>query len=266
MTPPDYEAEQEEQEGPVIRDRRRVDPETGAVREPAEAPASASPAGRVDGSERGPVPPPGSGDGGSGPGDPRDPGDTAGDTQEASDEVASLRTQLSERLADLQRIQAEYANYRKRVDRDRELVREQALANVLTDLLPVLDDIGRAREHDELQGGFRQVAESLEQVTAKLGLVRYGEVGDPFDPTVHEALMHSYSNEVTETTCAAIMQPGYSVNDRVLRPARVAVAEPETELAADTPDDDAAETGDAGSAEASGSGSAASGETEAGQG
>jgi molecular chaperone GrpE len=134
--------------------------------------------------------------------------------------------QLAERTADLQRLQAEYANYRKRVDRDRQAVREQALANVLSELLPALDDIGRARDHGELTGGFKSVAESLEAAVAKLGLISYGEDGDPFDPTVHEALMHSYSADVTEPTCVRILQPGYQVGDRILRPARVAVAEP----------------------------------------
>ena len=109
--------------------------------------------------------------------------------------------QLAERTADLQRLQAEYANYRKRVERDRLAVREQALANVLTELLPVLDDIGRAREHGELAGGFKSVAESLEAAAVKLGLTSYGEDGDPFDPKLHEALMHSYSPDVTEPTC-----------------------------------------------------------------
>jgi molecular chaperone GrpE len=140
--------------------------------------------------------------------------------------MAATQAQLAERTADVQRIQAEYANYRKRVERDRIAVREQALANVLIELLPVLDDIGRAREHGELSGGFKSVAESLESAVAKLGLVSYGEKGDPFDPVVHEALMHSYSAEVSEPTCVQILQPGYRIGDRALRPARVAVAEP----------------------------------------
>jgi molecular chaperone GrpE len=105
-------------------------------------------------------------------------------------------------------------------------VREQALANVLTGLVPILDDIGRAREHGELNGGFKSVAESLEATTAKLGLETFGDAGEPFDPRVHEALMHSYSTEVTEPTCVQILQPGYRVGDRIIRPARVAVAEP----------------------------------------
>ena len=142
---------------------------------------------------------------------------------------------LAERTADVQRLQAEYANYRKRVERDRAAVREQALASVLGQLLPVLDDIGRAREHGELTGGFKQVGESLESAAAKLGLVSYGEPGDPFDPTLHEALMHSYSTDVSGPVCAQILQPGYQVGERILRPARVAVAEP-GEAAGDGPD------------------------------
>jgi molecular chaperone GrpE len=142
---------------------------------------------------------------------------------QAAEEATS---RLAERTADLQRLQAEYANYRKRVERDRMAVREQALANVLTELLPVLDDIGRAREHGELVGGFKSVAESIEAAAVKLGLTSYGEDGDPFDPRLHEALMHSYSGDVTEATCVRILQPGYKVADRILRPARVAVEEP----------------------------------------
>jgi molecular chaperone GrpE len=140
--------------------------------------------------------------------------------------IAEAMAQVAERTADLQRLSAEYANYRKRVERDRMAVREQALANVLSELLPVLDDIGRAREHGELTGGFKSVAESLESAVTKLGLTAFGEPGDPFDPTLHDALMHSYSAEVTEPTCVQILQPGYKVGDRIIRPARVAVAEP----------------------------------------
>ncbi len=101
------------------------------------------------------------------------------------------------------------------------------MANLLTELLPVLDDIGRAREHGELVGGFKSVAESLETTAAKLGLQQFGKEGEPFDPTIHEALMHSYAPDVTETTCVAILQPGYRIGERTIRPARVAVAEPQ---------------------------------------
>ncbi|TDB94460.1 nucleotide exchange factor GrpE [Actinomadura sp. 7K534] len=188
--------EGEEKEGPVIRDKRRIDPKTGQVREQAaESPAPEAP---------------------------------ADDGAEATDqEVTALQEQLAERVADLQRLKAEYDNYRRRVERDRVAVREQALGQVLSELLPVLDDIGRAREHDELQGGFRSVAESLEAITGKLGLEQYGEKGEPFDPTVHEALMHSLSPDVTETSVVDVLQPGYRIGERILRAARVAVADPD---------------------------------------
>jgi len=148
---------------------------------------------------------------------------------EAGDPAArerELAAKLAERTADLQRVSAEYANYRKRVDRDRLVVREQALANVLVALLPVLDDIGRAREHGELVGGFEKVAQSLESVVVKLGLTAFGAEGEPFDPNVHEAVSLLHSTEVTEPTCAQILQPGYKVGERIIRPARVVVAEP----------------------------------------
>ena len=142
--------------------------------------------------------------------------------------AADLEAQLAERTADLQRLQAEYANYRKRVDRDRAAVREQAVASTLGGLLPVLDAIDQAREHGELSGGFKSVADSLQTALGRLGLVTYGEKGDPFDPKIHEALIHSYSPDVAEDTCVEILQPGYKVGERILRAARVAVAEPAT--------------------------------------
>ncbi|MER7477621.1 nucleotide exchange factor GrpE [Streptomyces sp. NPDC126510] len=154
----------------------------------------------------------------------------AGDTGQDVALVAQLdqaRTALTERTADLQRLQAEFQNYRRRVERDRIAVKEIAIANLLTELLPVLDDIGRAREHGELVGGFKSVAESLESTAAKMGLQQFGKEGEPFDPTIHEALMHSYAPDVTETTCVAILQPGYRIGERTIRPARVAVAEPQ---------------------------------------
>jgi molecular chaperone GrpE len=242
MTSPEEEAN-----GPVIRDRRRIDPETGQVRDAGRPGQYAAPgaagqgAGGPDsssqhsssqhsssqhgGSEprtgRHAAAPPGP----AGPGAASVPGHGNGNGgASAAADAAALA--LAERTADLQRLQAEYANYRKRVERDRVAVREQALANVLGELLPVLDDIGRAREHGELTGGFKSVAESLEAAVAKLGLTSYGEDGDPFDPNLHEALMHSYSPDVTEPTCVRVLQPGYKIGDRTLRPARVAVAEP----------------------------------------
>jgi molecular chaperone GrpE len=165
---------------------------------------------------------------------------------------------LAERTADLQRLQAEYTNYRKRVERDRLAVREQALANVLNELIPVLDDVGRAREHGELTGGFKSVGESLEGIAFKLGLTPFGESGDPFDPTLHEALMHSYSADVTEPTAVQILQPGYKVGERIIRPARVAVAEP----GGDAPRHDA--TDDVAPAAADGEETSDGGDTSAG--
>ena len=136
------------------------------------------------------------------------------------DEVASL-------TADLQRLQAEYANYRKRVDRDRITAHEISTSLVVAELLPVLDDIARAEEHGELTGGFKAVADQLINITTKLGLTKFADVNVAFDPQIHEALMHSTSPDVTETTATQILQPGYKFKDRVIRPARVAVTDPE---------------------------------------
>ena len=142
-------------------------------------------------------------------------------------QLDQVRKALEERTADLQRLQAEFQNYRRRVERDRIAVKEVAVANLLTELMPTLDNINRAREHGELVGGFKSVAESLETAAAKMGLQQFGKEGEPFDPTIHEALMHSYAPDVTETTCVAILQPGYRIGERTIRPARVAVAEPQ---------------------------------------
>jgi molecular chaperone GrpE len=220
---------------PVVRDKRRIDPDTGALREPAET--SAAPA---------PGPQPGM-PGTPGAQPPRDPSDLIG----PSAQEALLTEALAERTADLQRLQAEYVNYKRRVDRDREASRELVIGTVLTELLGILDDIGRAREAGELEGAFKAVSESLERVTEKLGLVRFGEKGDTFDPRIHEALLHNYSDEVDGPTATMVMQPGYRLGERVLRAARVAVSEPTEQLPAEaakadvpvesTDDDEAAE-------------------------
>ena len=227
-------ASEEQSQGPVIRDRRRIDPVTGQPRESAKSDAAQAGSGSAEQAPRGGTQPrpgrhaafkPGSARAGAAGGD--EPAEQApSDGKQAGDGDRDAAVMLAERTADLQRLQAEYANYRKRVERDRAAVREQALASVLAELLPVLDDIGRAREHDELTGGFKSVADSLESTAVKLGLTMFGEAGEPFDPNVHEALMHSYSPDVSETTCVQVLQPGYKVGERILRPARVAVAEP----------------------------------------
>jgi len=136
------------------------------------------------------------------------------------DEVAVL-------TSDLQRVQAEYANYRKRVDRDRITANEITTAIVLSELLPVLDDISRAEEHGELTGGFKAVADQLQAITTKLGLSQFADVDVPFDPNIHEALMHATSPDVSETLVTQVLQPGFKFKERVIRPARVAVTDPE---------------------------------------
>ena len=136
------------------------------------------------------------------------------------DEVAVL-------TSDLQRVQAEYSNYRKRVDRDRITANEITTAVVLSELLPVLDDISRAEEHGELTGGFKAVADQLQAITTKLGLSQFADVDVPFDPNIHEALMHSTSPDVSQTLVTQVLQPGFKFKERVIRPARVAVTDPE---------------------------------------
>ena len=137
-----------------------------------------------------------------------------------TDPVAAL-------TADLQRLQAEYANYRKRVERDRAVAHELAIGSVLTELLATLDDIDRAADHNELTGGFKAVADQLTAITNRLGLEKYGAEGEAFDPQIHEALLHDTSADVTVSTASKILQPGYKYKERILRPARVAVTDPE---------------------------------------
>ena len=174
-----------------VTDKRRVDPETFEVRPQETSPADALEA------------------------------EIEGDLADADLRVAEL-------TSDLQRVHAEYANYRKRVERDRELIRATAAGGVLGELLSVLDDIDRARQHGELEGAFKSVAESLETTVARLGLERYGAEGDEFDPTIHEAISHQHSDEVTGPTCVSVFSPGYRYRGRVIRPAVVAVADPTT--------------------------------------
>jgi len=137
-----------------------------------------------------------------------------------TDPVAAL-------TADLQRLQAEYANYRKRVERDRAVAHEMAIGSVLTELLAILDDVDRAAEHNELTGGFKAVADQMAAITNRFGLEKYGTEGDAFDPQIHEALLHDTSADVSVPTASKILQPGYKYKDRILRPARVAVTDPE---------------------------------------
>lgn len=194
---PGRRPEDEEQAGPIIRDKRRID-ENGELRAASEQPVDTAP-----------LPDAGA----------------QTDTDDHPDTVLA-----AERLADLQRVQAEYVNYKKRIERDREAQRDATTARVLESLLPVLDDIYLAREHGDLEGTpFEKIADKLQATLSRLGLTEFGAVGEAFDPMHHEALMHIEA-EVPEgaegTTIVQVMQPGYRLGDRMVRPARVAVADP----------------------------------------
>ncbi len=212
---------------PRFTDKRRIDPETGAVRESAPAGTPAGPADTTS------------------PADPTAASGAAGGTADAEDPLAGLdfepsglagadaellqaQTVAAERLEDLQRLQAEYVNYRKRVDRDRSVARDQAVAGVLEALVPVLDDVDLARQHGELDGTpFGAIADKLEATLTRFGWERFGAVGEVFDPQVHEALMHQHSGDVTEPTVSMVMQPGHRVAGRIVRAARVGVTSPD---------------------------------------
>ncbi len=191
-------ASRDEQEPVVVRDRRRVDPVTGEVRVPeadtAAAPQAEEPA-------------------------PSDPA--------AALAAAELAAQVAERTADLQRITAEYANYRRRVDRDREAVLVTARTQFVGELLTVLDDIDRAESHGDLTGPFKAVGDKITSVVQKLGLESFGLVGEPFDPSVHEAVQHDVAevDGPTVAVLAAVLRRGYRIADRVLRPAMVTVVD-----------------------------------------
>ena len=145
-------------------------------------------------------------------------------TEEAATESVDPVAALTE---DLQRLQAEYANYRKRVERDRALSAEVAISSVLLEFLAILDDLDRAAAHNELSGGFKAVADQVIATTSKLGLEKFGDAPSAFDPNIHDALMHETSADVSETTVTKILQLGYKYKERILRPARVVVTDPQ---------------------------------------
>ena len=197
MTDPGHSEEENAGEGVRVSDKRRIDPDTYEVREGVSATAGTSD-------------------------DALAAEDAAASAVEG--DVTAVEAKVAELTADLQRLHAEYANYRKRVERDREVMQAAAVGAAITELLPVLDDIERAREHGELEGAFRTVGEALESTLTKLGLERFGAAGEEFDPLVHEALTSEENDAVSEPTVVTVYQPGYRFADRVLRPARVAVA------------------------------------------
>ncbi len=206
----------EEQPRVVIRDKRRIDPITGEVRAPAgEQPAGAPPGPTVVGEQMSenetPV--------GEQQQEQAPPVDAAG-----GDDLAQ---QLAERTEDLQRVTAEYANYRRRVDRDRSLVVDQAAERFATGLFPIVDDVERARDHGDLTGAFKLVADRILGLLDGLGVEAFGKAGDEFDPAVHEAVMHDTSADVSVPTATTVLRQGFRRGDRVLRTAMVAVTDPE---------------------------------------
>jgi len=156
----------------------------------------------------------------------------ADEAAEDGDEPDLVRAELAERTADLQRVQAEYLNYKRRVDRDRDLIRENATYTVLAPITEVLDTIDRAREAasrdgGELEGGLKTVADQLERIVSGLGLTKFGAVGDAFDPAIHDALSHIGEDpDVEVTTCKVVAKAGYRIGDRVVRAAQVLVVDP----------------------------------------
>ena len=146
---------------------------------------------------------------------------------EAVETPRTVEDELAERTADLQRLQAEYVNYRRRVERDRAQSRQQGEAAVLRSLLTVLDDIGRAEQHGELTGGFKAVADALHQALKAHKLEGFGAEGDAFDPRLHEALFAAgESPDVQVTSVGPVVRTGYRMGDEVLRHAQVGVVEP----------------------------------------
>ncbi|MFI8194760.1 nucleotide exchange factor GrpE [Streptomyces sp. NPDC085946] len=143
-----------------------------------------------------------------------------------STEVEQLRRLVQERTADLQRVKAEYDNYRKRVRRDRLAIREIAAANVLRALLPVVDAVDQACAHEPLNPGLKNIADSLREQLGSLGVTPFGGVGDPFDPACHDALTHHVALDADHLVCSAVRRPGYRLGDHLLRPAHVEVTGP----------------------------------------
>lgn len=158
------------------------------------------------------------------------PSGDAGLDEELKNLVEDLGPQSKEAelLADLQRLQAEFVNYKARVERDRDVARNAAIAEVLRAILPALDDLSRAEAHGDLEGSpFAAVVGKLRNAGDKFGLKAFGEKGDKFDPEIHNALVQTPSAEVTENVIADVVEPGFMLGDRLLRPAMVAVHIPE---------------------------------------
>jgi molecular chaperone GrpE len=207
----------------VIRDKRKFDAD-GNRREPVAEHSATVPPAAADPAAVDPAATDPAADGLKSAAD--DVTELTDEDVDARAELLDLQTQLADRTSDLQRVSAEYSNYRKRVERDRVAVGEIATGRVIEALLPVLDDVERAGQHGDLTGAFKTVAEKLVSTLESLGLQAFGQVGDPFDPAVHEAVMHDQSDDVTEPTATTVMRKGYRQGERLLRPAMVGVSEP----------------------------------------
>ncbi|ONI82277.1 nucleotide exchange factor GrpE [Saccharothrix sp. ALI-22-I] len=216
----------EEQPHVVVRDRRRIDPDTGQVRTQSDEDTPVEAQGDALAPESG-TGATGTAAGSEGGGKHAAP-DLPDESQAVADDPSvELKAQLDERTADLQRLTAEYANYRKRVERDREVVITNAKAQVTGELLGVLDDIERAGAHGDLTGAFKAVADKLVSALHGTGLEPFGHEGEEFDPSVHEAVQHGTSPDVSGPTVTAVLRRGYRFGERVLRPALVAVTDHE---------------------------------------
>ena len=198
-----------EREEPIIRDKRRIDPETGKVREPSEHDLSHEELVDVGpAAEEGPV--------------------LSDDDLDVLSGQTTSDALAAERLADLQRVTAEYANYRKRTEANREVERERAVSEAVKGLIPVLDDLERAEKHGDLTEGsaFATIAAKLRTNVERLGLTPYGEKGEPFDPQIHEAIFQQPTPGVTADTVAEVVETGYRLGSTVVRVAKVVVATP----------------------------------------
>jgi molecular chaperone GrpE len=171
--------------------------------------------------------------------------DAVGAAQQPEDGLVpdDATRQLAERTEDLQRVTAEYANYRRRVERDRSLVVDQAAERFAGQLFPIVDDIERARDHGDLTGAFKGVADRVLGLLDGLGVSSFGQAGDPFDPALHEAVLHHTSPDVSVPTATTVLRPGFRRGDRVLRTAMVGVSDPENPAPAAATADPAAPQG-----------------------
>jgi molecular chaperone GrpE len=211
-------ADSDREERISVKDNRRIDPKTGQVRQPVD-----------DGASGGPAPATGPAAAGEGGVISDGPTETAADSGELAAALSAAQGQVAERTADLQRITAEYANYRKRADRDKQAAAVAGKAAVMNELLAVLDDLDRAEEHGDLTGGFKTVADKLTGILQRAGLAHYGAPGDEFDPVIHEAVQFTTSSDVDHPTVTTVLRLGYLFEERVLRPAVVVVTGPEHE-------------------------------------